>query len=259
MPSRQDAPSQDLVEKRILNRLGAKTRLLTRASAALLAGAFAWLKLEGVPFPAITTEPAATVVLRLALVLYYFGWLLAVMVDTRDEEDVLLKAPNSGRLSPLALAIIVSISLGFGVLCWVRDYRDFVVALGAFWGLNIVAWQYLLRRVVRPAIRSTLDALSETGTLFDNEKVRSLEHFLCGSWQWWRFAVGGLSLGVLASLAFSRLAQLVAAQLGFLSASGAMACAILIHILAFESWMWWKRMQRWVEIRLLERLAQQPG
>lgn len=232
------------------------TRWLTRAAAAILAASFAWLKLRGIPLGTITGEPAASVLLRASLVIYYFSWIAAVAVDTRDEEDVLFAAPNRGRIPAAALLIIISISVGFAVLCWVESYVQFVIALAIFWALNIVAWLYFLHALIKPAIRSSRAVASREGLVLDSQKISLLESYLCGGWQWRRYVAGSASIGLLGALAVPEVSETVRQFLGFGSLAGLGATAVLLHILAFEGWVWWRRLQKRFGIRLLERLQQ---
>ena len=243
-----------LSQKRALSRLAASTRWLTRAAGTLLASIFAWLKLNDVPFAQITAEPAASVLLRSALVAYYFSWIVAVGLDTRDEEDVLYAVPNDGRFPAAALAILIAISVGFGILCWVNSYPQFVIALGTFWVLNFLAWRYLLRSVISPALERSYTLAATAGGPFDTEKLRLLDSFLRGRWQWSRFGAGAISIGVLAALTHPSVAEPARASFGFASSSGLGASAIALHLALFEGWIWWRRIERRVGIRLLERL-----
>lgn len=230
------------------------TRWLTRAAAAILAAAFAWLQFQGVPLGTITGEPAASGLLRASLTIYYFSWIAAVMVDTRDEEDVFFAAPNRGRIPAAALWIIVAISVGFAILCWVDNHMQFVIALTIFWTLNIVAWRYFLHALIKPAIRGSRAVASRAGLVFDSQKISLLETYLCGGWQWYRYLAGFASIGLLGALAIPEVSETLRQFLGFGSLAGLGATAVLLHILAFEGWVWWRRLQKRFGIRLLERL-----
>jgi hypothetical protein len=243
-----------LVEKRAISRMAERARWLVRMAATALAAAFAWLKLKGVPVAEATAEPGAVLLLRLTLVLYYFSWIAAVAIDTRDEEDVLLQAPNRGNIPVAAVVIVISISVAFGLLCWVRSFPEFVAALAAFWVLNVLAWRYLMNKLMSPAIEASASAARERRAYFEEQRVVLLREYLDGRWQWARFGWGTASLLCLAGLCVPTMADAVRGMVGFKSSSAVGSAAVLTHLLLVEGWVWWRRLEKRIGIRLLERV-----
>ena len=147
---------------------------------------------------------------------------------------------------------MVGITFGFGLLCWVRHFPDFVVALSFYWAVNIVAWRYFLRAFIRPAIAASLAKFSAPSEALRAERVRLLENFLCGTWQWQRFGVGALGILILGFLAFTDLPIAIARWATILSPATVQALAITIFVAGTEMWIWARRLSRRVGIRLLE-------
>jgi hypothetical protein len=77
------------------------------------------------------------------MIIYYFSWVFGSLLDAHDQALVYLTAPDGGRVPITAIGMMVALAAVFGVLCWVDTYQKFSQALGLFWLINILAWQYL--------------------------------------------------------------------------------------------------------------------
>lgn len=245
-----------ITAKNRLIRMARLARILIRLLAGILAIAFAWLKLSGFPLPRLDTNLAATVFLRIALVTYYFAWLFGTTFDTRDEETLLAAAPNRGRIPVAAIGICVVITVVFGVLCWVDSYEKFAIALAAFWLLNILAWRYLVTKLTGPAIRTSYSTYKQEGAYFFVEKVRQLERYLEGRWQWYRFAAGLVGVIIVNLVVFSSLGDRVASGIALLSRDSFASLTILLFVLIFEAWVWYFRIKRRIGIQTIEYLEE---
>jgi hypothetical protein len=238
-----------------LSRMARKIRSFVRILAAMLALIFGWLKLQGVPLPRLESDGVALLLLRLALVIYYFAWLSGVLFDTRVEEEVLYAAPQKGKIPPIAYGICVLVVVVFGVLCWVKNYPQFIVVLTFFWVVDILGWRYyLVARLIQPAMQESLETYKAEGAYFLVEQARQLEAYIAGSWKWARFWAGLGFIGVLAVLAFTRGAEIVAQRAGFLSASALLSLGILLWVLSMEGWIWYHRLRSTFVIRYLEEM-----
>jgi hypothetical protein len=232
--------------------------------AGLLALIFGWLKLRGVPFPRLESDAVAHLLLRLALVIYYFAWLAGVVFDTRVEEEVLYAAPQKGKIPSIAISICVLVVIVFGLLCWVDSYRQFIVALATFWVIDILGWTYLVAYLIRPAMQESLATYKAEGAYVLLEEARQLDAYIAGKWKWTRFGVGLGFIGVLAGLAFTRGAEIVAQRANFLSAASLLSLGILLWVLSMEGWIWFHRLRSMFIIRYLGemktryRLAESP-
>lgn len=232
-----------------------KTRILVRVLAAALALSFAWLKLRGVPFPRLTSETTATILFRSALILYYFGWLAGVLMDTRDEEDLLVAAPNRGRLPLVGLILAITISVVFGLLCWVDTYRKLALALALLWILDKTGWVYLYKTLLGPEITRARSIYKNEGDLFLAEQVNQLEEFFTAPWHWWRFGCGlGLVL-VINVLTWTELGSYVALITTYVTKASLISLSLLLFVVIFEGWIWVYRLRRFHAIRFLDGLG----
>lgn len=251
-------PSQNLadslIDKTDLSRMAEAVRRLTRILATALALVFSWLKLRGVEMPRVIAEPESLVIVRAALVLYYVSWVLAVMVDTRDEEDVFFATPTGGSIPRAAISIAVAVSVAFGILCWVQTFEDFVWALVAFWLLNLVAWRYFVRSLVTPIVSASRKISVQTGRRLLQARIDLMDEFLRGKWQWWRFGTGFAGLAILACLTFKPVTDSLTHTLTGITAAGFQAIAIAIFVIGMEGWIWVMRLRRRIGIRVLEHV-----
>ena len=86
---------------------------------------------------------------------------------------------------------LASNALGFGILCYVssKDYRWAAVALTGFWGFNILVWRYMVG-VLKGSVHGSYASYGRSRRYIDMEKVRVVERYIDGQWQWWRFGLG---------------------------------------------------------------------
>ena len=255
MPQLQET-AELLRDKTELSRMVRRFRTLIRILAASLAIAFAWLKLRGVDFPRLESQAAATILLRASLVFWYFSWLAAVLLDTRDEEDVLHRAPRGGRLPRVGLALCLVITVLFGLLCAVSTFEQFAVFLAAYWLINVVGWVYLISALLGPAMRASREYYDDIEDLFLVEQVRQLQRFLEGHWQWWRFGTGILAIAGINFVVFSKQGATLASHVEQLSEASLISLSILLFVVLFEIWVWVPRIRRWLAIRYLGQLRE---
>lgn len=241
-------------EKSRLLRMTRLTRTLVRSLAATLAFAFAWLKLNGFPLPRLDTDLAATFFLRLALVIYYLAWLFGVLLDIQDEETVLAEAPHRGRLPVAAFGLCILITVVFGVLCWVKSYQEFMITLTVFWLVNLIAWRYLVIKLTRSAIEASRARYEAVQAYFHVERLRHLDAYLHGRWQWYRFASGLVVMCALSVVVLGDFAPQLANRLPRLSPDSLISLAILIFVVVFEGWIWGFRVKRRTGIGALDAL-----
>ncbi len=197
---------------------------------------------------AVANPDFSTVLWKTALVIYFLSWVLGGESDTEMQEDVYIGAPHGGRLNTLDIGVILGIALGFGVLCVVSDnYRGFALALTAFWAINVVAWRYMVG-VLKGAIRQSASHYGRTREYIDLEKLRIIERYVDGRWQWWRFAVGGaLVLALVALVFFAHVPEAYAQG------------AIFFFVVFVEAWIWIMRARTKLSLNVLEDLSERYG
>jgi hypothetical protein len=145
------------------------------------------------PVPRLETELAATWLLRSALIVYYLALLGGVLLDTKDAEAVLSEAPNEGRFPLVGVGNCVLIALLFGLLCWVDSYKQFAIALAAYWIANMASWKYFVA-FLEPAMKRATDVYQLDEEYLLVERVRQMQTFFTSSWHWWRFGLGAVGI-----------------------------------------------------------------
>jgi hypothetical protein len=197
---------------------------------------------------AIANPDLSTVLWKTALVIYFFSWVLGADSDTEMQADVYLAAPHGGRLAKKDAGVILGIAVGFAVLCIVSDsYRGFALALTVFWAGNVAAWRYMVR-ALKAAIRQSYVKYGKAGEYIDMERVRVVERYVDGRWQWWRFAVGGaLVLGLDALVFFADLPPAYAQG------------AIFFFVMFVEAWIWIMRARTKLALSVLNDLSERYG
>jgi uncharacterized membrane protein len=196
---------------------------------------------------AFTNPDVSTILWKAALVLYFFSWVFGAESDTEMQADVYLAAPHEGRLTKQDIGVMLGIAIGFAVLCVVSDnYRGFALALTGFWLFNVIAWRYMVRALKTP-IHQSYVKYGQDKQYVEMEKLRVVERYVAGRWQWWRFAAGAILAAAMDALSFFDLGQ------GFAQGS------IFFFVVFVESWMWIMRAKTKVALRALDDLSERYG
>jgi uncharacterized membrane protein len=132
-------------------------------------------------------------------------------------------------------------------LCLVSDnYRWFALALTAFWTINLFGWRYMVG-VLKTPIHQSYVKYGRAKEYVEMEKLRAVERYLTGNWQWWRFAAGAILAVAMDALSFFDLGQ------GFAQGS------IFFFVVFVESWMWIMRAKTKISLRALDDLSERYG
>lgn len=231
---------------------------LTRIWISILSGGlvliFGWLKLKGVSIIPLTTDSAARFLLSGSMVLYYFSWVFGASWDAKDQALVYLTAPNKGRIPIMAMGLMVILTVVFAILCWVDTYKKFAMVLGVFWFVNLIAWQFLVRKLSRRTIAISSAILLNSGHHMELAKLNIIREYIDGSWEWWRFIVGGLFILCINILANTDIPHYIKAATNVLSDEFVMVFSIALFIAIVELWMWLMRIKRRISLGILDDL-----
>ena len=196
---------------------------------------------------AFANPDISTVLWKVALTLYFFSWVFGADSDTEMQADVYLAAPHEGRLTKQDIGVMLGIAGGFLVLCLVSDnYRWFALALTAFWTINLIGWRYMAG-VLKTPIHQSYVKYGRAKEYVEMEKLRAVERYLTGRWQWWRFVAGAILAVAMDALSFLDLRP------GFAQGS------IFFFVVFVESWMWIMRAKTKVSLRALDDLTERYG
>jgi hypothetical protein len=221
--------------------------------------AFAYLKLNTEEFrtaaESIVSVTGPQLIWQLAIVIYFASWIYGAKVDTTSQEIVYLMVPNRGRLPLHYAGILFMIAILFGVLAWFTTFREFAIALAAFWSFNIVSWQFFVRRVLAKTFERSAERYRELDDRFGLEKLRITRAYIAGNWQWVRFAAGGLLIMCMLILAFSDSLRLTAVPALTRFVPYVPATTIMGFVVIMESWMWFVRIKTRIARSILDELA----
>jgi hypothetical protein len=196
---------------------------------------------------AFANPDISTVLWKTALVIYFFSWVFGADSDTEMQSEVYLAAPHKGRLGKQDLGVMLGIVAGFVVLCIVgNNHRWFALALTGFWTINILAWRYMVRMLKTPLHQSYV-TYGRAKQYVEMEKLRAVERYITGEWQWWRFAIGAVLAAAMNVFAFVELRP------GYAEAS------IFFFVVFVESWMWLMRVRTKLSLRVLDDLSERYG
>jgi hypothetical protein len=226
---------------------------MTTWAAAGLAAIYTFLTLSSIPYGPFLSDLDPVKLLKIVIVIYYFSWVFGVRYDTDFQEVVYATAPAGGKLRATdAFMIFVIFAVSIILLWSIDSERNFAVFLGVFLAFNILGWRYLLS-VIRPIISESDDLYKAFPTdYFSIERLRCVEHYICGRWQWNRFASMGIVLIILNAVTFlPQLRQLASGYLGGLMAPLEANliymllpdALFILFVVVAEGWMWNMRLK----------------
>jgi hypothetical protein len=196
---------------------------------------------------AFANPDIATVLWKSALVIYFFSWVFGADSDTEMQSEVYLAAPHGGRLTKQDIGVMLGIVAGFVVLCVVgNNHRWFALALTGFWTINVVAWRYMVGALKTPLHQSYVK-YGRAKEYVEMERLRAVERYVTGPWQWWRFGLGAVLAAAMNVFAF------VEPRPGYAEAS------IFIFVVFVEAWIWIMRLKTKIALRALDDLSERYG
>jgi len=247
-----------LIRRASRTRLARAARFIIRAAFFLLPLLFAWLKLRTVGVTEIeqliSNASAADFVWKSALIIYFFAWVWGTLFDVNIQEIVYLEAPDRGKMPFSAIGIAAAIIVVGAVLVWVDSFPRFVGALVVFFVIDHAAWRYLVN-FLKPIIQGSQEEYQRGEDFIGMEQLRLVDYQICGSWKWWRGAMGAILIVLMLASALTYLPDQTLAigrvqiSWGFLQAS-----SILFWVLAMELWYWVIRLKTKIAIDALEAL-----
>jgi hypothetical protein len=233
-------------------------RRATSFVGAVLGIAFVWLKFRGIDIKPVVKTLPAQVVFHAALSIYYFLWMFGLTNDTREQELVYTQPPRNVVAGCIGFGILFS--LVFWALCYVDTPRQFGVVLAVFLAFNVASWQLFIRYFMKNATRKTRSEYMLANDFVGLEQFKVVhDEYLCGIWQWARFAVGGVIVTIICVLAFQD--SVVRAIEQFLSSpiDIVLSLLLLLFILVMEVWIWIMRFRVKDKVALLDHIEREYG
>ena len=231
-----DKPRRDYTIK-----LAWTIRLFLWITSVILTIIFSWLKLEGIPFSVITNDIVASYILKISLIIYFFSWILGCNFDIYYQTLVYETVPNKGDIPKLGYFAIFGIVILFGLLCWIDSFKKFSLVLPCFWILDHLSLIYMIKKIVNPALKDSLDYNQKEHNYRNIEKINVISEYLRGIWAKWRFLVGFSILLFIIFLSFTDYPSKLSNYLTWKSADFVISLSILFFVLLVEIWIWLRR------------------
>jgi hypothetical protein len=225
--------------------------------AILLPLLYAYLSFKNAPvkdlIKSLSNASAAEILWKLTLFVYFLLWVWGTKTDAEDQELVYRFVPDRGRFSTSYIGVVAGIFVLAAILLASPNFELFVVALAVFFIFNIFSWQFLVRKIVGPSLSSSRIASINSGDLIGTEELEVIQRYLCGKWQWYRFALGGVVILGLAAIAYIKNNELnIIDALEPFSWDLVQALGMLVFVLVMEIWIWSERFRAKLSLEFLE-------
>jgi hypothetical protein len=235
-------------------------RWLVRTCATVLVLLFSWLKLSGVDFHPLAADITAGLLFQVTMALYYLLWVAGLTSDTDEQEAIYVAAPSKRHTYIGGATTAFFITLVFILLCLVKTPTQFAFALLFFHLINIAAWHYLTKRVMKAEFRKSERIYREADDFSRLEKLRLVyDWYLAGGWQWGRFAAGGVVVIAAALVAgyFAHSGQSSIRVYGqVVSMELSIALLLLLYAVVMEAWIWRNRLVMSAQLDLIDELRE---
>jgi hypothetical protein len=201
-------------EERSVDWLAANVVRWIRAVALVLGSTVAFLELRNAPLDRITQSFDNSALMKIGLVIFFFGWWWGATHDTDIQYEGYCRDPKKGRIGfEEALGIVVFIAV-FSLLFILHNRLVwFQALLLLFISVNTWTWRIIFRRtipMIQASFRKFADA--ESRNIASLAKLLVVVQYMNGPWQRRRFIA-------LIFLAAVQLAVAVLVQSGVLGAS----------------------------------------
>lgn len=205
-------------------------------------------------------------------ILYFTSWIAGVSMDKSIQEKVYVSAPEQLRINYLSMISAFIIYTLFGLMFIAVFYGvtarsaqslfpvsaivavnsknaelAFTALLNALWIVNVPIWLHYVHRYINPIERRSEAAYRADRDYVGLLKVRVIKHYIKGSWQWQRFAVGGILLASLDVVTW------------LWRASDNVSLVVSLSLVGFlvvvEAWIWLMRLRVEHSIALINEIA----
>ena len=257
MTSNYEVDTDPSAEKTDVVRLNRNAQRAIGIMAILLPLLYTFLSFKDVPLNdvvrSLSTASTSEVLWKIVLAVYFLLWVLGTRTDAEDQELVYRHVPNRGRLTNPSIGVLAGIFVLAAILLWSSKFQIFVPALTAFFVFNIFAWVYLIQYIAKPSIRTSQAASQQFGDYVGSEEIRVIEQYLCGNWQWHRFALGAVVISGLWGILFvQRTGRILPAVPDPISWELLQVIGMLAFVLVMEIWIWSKQLHTKLALDLLQ-------
>jgi len=234
--------------------------------ATILFGTFVWLQwrnyLTNTDF---LDSIDKSLIIKVALGIYYFSWVYACRFDLKVQEDVYLKDPNKGTLPRSFFWLTPLFLVGGGALLWAADHDVYYLAIfmSVFFVIDSVTWVALRNWAVPIAEATKKHFERNPNRYFYAERIDVVRNLLCGNYQIYRHIVlFALLVGFDAIALFEQPRAEVAAIVHRLDSGipvGSIiylmpALSLLVYVVVCEGSMWFMRARAKLALHIIDRL-----
>lgn len=195
---------------------------------------FWYLRFRNLDLKPLTSNVTAEWLREISLCLYYSAWVHGSYVDIQKQvanyEATIQSAEGfSRRVIKNALLFAVLLVALFVILCWVGgNYKMLSIFLSIFWLVNFFAF-LKYREILKSPIEESYRIFGDRGKIASEYRLKFVEEYFTGTWQFWRFGAGFAFLIILVTLSFYTTNELIPSLTFF--------CFVLF----VESWMYLER------------------
>jgi hypothetical protein len=174
---------------REIDALFAKARQLVTAVGYTFGGLFTYLQLQKYAFAEIVQSLHGQALIHIALILYYYAWILAQPLEVQMSRTVYIADPNRGKIpTPLILVLPILIIVGIVLFVVQENERHLSIAFTVFFIFDVTLWINIARLALKYERASAKIYEAEK---FDSGLVQLrcyVRSYLNGNWQYYRFA-----------------------------------------------------------------------
>lgn len=262
---------RDDLDQASIHRLSVAVNRLIKICAWLTATVFGIFTLWQVFTVGIKTVLSNdSLVWKIIISSYFVSWLVGVQFDKTYEEYVYNTAPRQGKLDVKSIILAALVFFLFGVMYYVdgimsgennnsvtraaQEYLSIngrsiiLLLLNILWFFNIPLWIYFVRKFIEPMSSAAITKCKVEKNLLGIEKIASVDTYISGQWQKYRFVTGSIVL-ILVDITWIWFIFLHGNPIGFISI---VVCGYLIVI---EAWVWLMRAKMKFGIQALDKLS----
>jgi hypothetical protein len=243
------------------------SQLLVTGVGWIFASVFTYLQLQKYSLLSVVQSIEGQTLIHIALLLYYYAWILAQPLEVQMSRAVYISDPNRGKI-PASLFLLIPILLFLGVVLFVvqENERYLSVAFTAFFIIDVTFWLNIVRLAQRYQAASAR-IYEKEGLDAQLAQLRCyVRSYLGGTWQYFRFATLAFILLLFDVLVHvDAVRQFVSAAVHNLvpeisreKALGLLPGALfLTYILVGEAWVWTMRVRTRRTILVIDELDTQ--
>jgi hypothetical protein len=226
---------------------------------------FAWLQIDKKQVIDLVNTAKPDLFLKILVIIYYFCWVGGASIDLNLQQSAMVRDPFEGKLPKEAYALFAAFAVcSLGLLWASSNDQRFAIALGVFWIVG-TAGGFYLRYVLRKMMQESASYLRMVGDYYRLERLLIFARYQVGHWQivrnWTALAVVVLiHISAFVPMTRESIANGLALAVPGLQAAAINALLtdifILVFILVTEVWVYLKRAETLISLRVLDDLKQ---